>query len=75
MRPLNSTPDERRGGQAVGFDPELDEALRKVLRVLLKEHSLSSNQILVLSSELQRLGTHRIVEEHLSRYSRRQERL
>lgn len=56
---LDSTP---------GFDPELDAALKKVLRVIYKEHPLSPNQILVLSSELQRIGVHRLVEGHLAKY-------
>jgi hypothetical protein len=51
-----------------GFDPELDAALKKVLQVVFKEHPLSPNQILVLSSELQRIGVHRLVEGHLDRY-------
>ena len=56
-----------------GFDPELDAALKKVLRVIYREHPLSPNQILVLSSELQRLGVHRLVEEHISKFRKRQE--
>ena len=55
----------------IGFDPELDAALKKVLQVIYKEHPLSPNQILVLSSELQRLGVHRLVEEHLRKYRQR----
>jgi hypothetical protein len=51
-----------------GFDPELDAALKKVLQVIYKEHPLSPNQILVLSSELQRIGVHRLVEGHLDKY-------
>jgi len=54
-----------------GFDPELDAALKKVLQVIYKEHPLSPNQILVLSSELQRIGVHRLVEGHLDKYRRR----
>ncbi len=55
-----------------GFDPELDAALKKVLGVIYKEHPLSPNQILVLASELQRLGVHRLVEEHIRKFSYRQ---
>lgn len=51
-----------------GFDPELDAALKKVLQVIYREHPLSPNQILVLSSELQRIGVHRLVEGHLDKY-------
>ena len=57
----------------VGFDPELDAALKKVLQVIYKDHPLSPNQILVLSSELQRIGVHRLVEEHLRKYRQRTE--
>lgn len=55
-----------------GFDPELDAALKKVLAVIYKDHPLSPNQILVLASELQRLGVHRLVEEHIRKFSYRQ---
>ena len=51
-----------------GFDPELDAALKKVLQVSYREHPLSPNQILVLSSELQRIGVHRLVAGHLDKY-------
>ena len=54
-----------------GNDPELEAALKSVLEVLYKEHPLSANQILVLSSELQRIGVHRLVEEHLEKFKRR----
>ena len=57
----------------VGFDPELDAALKKVLQIIYKDHPLSPNQIMVLSSELQRLGVHRLVEEHLRMYRQRQD--
>jgi len=56
----------------VGFDPELDAALKKVLQVVYRDHKLSPNQILVLASELQRVGVHRLVEEHLKRFRRSQ---
>ena len=47
-------------------DPELETALQAdVLQVIHKEHPLRANQILVLAAELQRLGVHRLVEEHL----------
>jgi hypothetical protein len=48
-------------------DPELEAALRQVLQVVFKEHPLSANQLLVLAAELQRIGFHRLVEEHLAR--------
>ncbi len=64
--------DEPVSDAAVGFDPELDAALKSVLKVIYREHPLSPNQILVLASELQRLGVHRLVEEHLRKYKNRQ---
>jgi hypothetical protein len=56
---------------AAAADPELEAALKSVLDVLYKEHPLTANQILVLSSELQRIGVHRLVEEHLEKFRRR----
>ncbi len=53
------------------FDPELDAALKAVLQVIYKDHPLQANQILVLAAELQRLGVHRLVEEHISRLHQR----
>ena len=60
--------EKRESESTPGFDPELDAALKKVLRVIYKEHPLSPNQILVLSSELQRIGVHKLVEGHLEKY-------
>ena len=53
-------------------DPELEAALKGVLDVIYKDHPLKANQILVLSAELQRIGVHRLVEEHLERFKRRE---
>jgi hypothetical protein len=50
------------------FDPELEAALKQVLQVVYKDHPLKANQILVLAAELQRLGVHRLVEEHISKF-------
>ena len=58
-------------GSGSGHDPELEAALKKVLDVVYKTHPLKANQILVLSSELQRIGVHKLVEEHLERYGGR----
>jgi hypothetical protein len=52
-------------------DPELDAALKAVLQVIYKDHPLQANQILVLAAELQRLGLHRLVEEHINRLHQR----
>jgi len=51
-------------------DPEFDAVLRAVLDLIHKEHPLRANQILELACELQRLGVHRLVEEHLARAER-----
>lgn len=52
----------------VGFDPQLDAAFKQVLQIIYKEHPLKANQILILAAELQRLGVHRLVEEHISKF-------
>ena len=52
-------------------DPELEAALKAVLDVVYRSHPLKANQILVLSSELQRIGVHRLVEEHIERFRKR----
>lgn len=70
--PKHGAPDAVPSDSGVGFDPELDAALRKVLQVIYREHPLNPNQIMVLASELQRMGVHRLVEEHLRKF-RRQE--
>ncbi len=56
-----------------GSDPQLENALKGVLEVIYKDHPLKANQILVLSAELQRIGVHRLVEEHLEKFKRRME--
>jgi len=60
------------GESGVGFDPELESALKKVLQIVYRENPLTPNQILVLASELQRVGVHRLVEEHMKRARRSQ---
>ncbi|MGB6853664.1 MAG: hypothetical protein WBG49_13870 [Thermoanaerobaculia bacterium] len=72
MNPPKPDP-ESAAGLAPGPDPELEAALKRVLEVIYKDHPLNPNQILVLSSELQRIGVHRLVEEHLRKYRYRQE--
>ncbi|HEY7213687.1 MAG TPA: hypothetical protein VIC28_03605 [Thermoanaerobaculia bacterium] len=52
-------------------DPELDAALKAVLQIIFRDHPLQANQILVLAAELQRLGVHRLVEEHIGRLRQR----
>ena len=57
---------------SVGFDAELDAALKLVLDVIYKQHPLEPNQILTLAAELQKLGVHRLVEEHIRKFRRRE---
>lgn len=52
-------------------DPELDAALKAVLQVIFRDHPLQANQILVLAAEVQRVGLHRLVEEHIGRLRQR----
>jgi hypothetical protein len=54
-----------------GTDPELEAALKKVLKIVFQEHELQANQILTLASELQKVGVHRLVEEHLRKFRHR----
>lgn len=61
------------GVTTAAADPELDAALKRVLEVVYKEHPLGANQILSLAAELQRIGVHRLVEEHLKKYRRRED--
>lgn len=60
---------------ALGLQPEPDSdfeaALRKILQVVFRDHPLGANQILTLAAELQRIGVHRLVEEHLDRFAQR----
>lgn len=58
---------------AVRLDPDLEAALKQVLEVIYKTHPLKPNQILVLASELQRLGVHLLVEEHIRKFRYRQQ--
>jgi len=72
MNPPKPDPESAEG-LVPGHDPELEAALKRVLEVIYKDHPLNPNQIMVLSSELQRIGVHRLVEEHLRKYRYRQE--
>jgi hypothetical protein len=72
MNPPKPDPESAEG-LGPSPDPELEAALKRVLQVIYKDHPLNPNQILVLSSELQRIGVHRLVEEHLRKYRYRQE--
>lgn len=67
VEPLTPTP------LAAAPDPDLEAALKAVLQVIHKQHPLKANQILSLAAELQRLGVHRLVEEHLRKFQQRAE--
>ncbi len=74
MKTPSRAPEIPRTGEDTGApDPELAAALKKVLEIVYKDHPLSSNQLLVLASELQRIGVHRLVEEHIRKFRQRQE--
>ena len=70
MKPRKPEPRPPVGESTAGFDPELDAALKRVLDVIYKEHPLEANQLLTLASEIQKLGVHRLVEEHLKKFRR-----
>lgn len=70
-RPAPPAPDSVGGGSTAGSDPQFEAALKRVLEIVFREHPLEANQILVLASELQRLGVHRLVEEHIRKFGRR----
>ncbi len=71
MKQPKAVPDLPQANAAVGFDPELEAALKAVLKIVYREHPLTPNQILILSSELQRVGLHRLVEGHIEQSNRR----
>ena len=72
MKPRKPAPQPAVSESASGFDAELDAALKRVLDVIYKEHPLEPNQILTLAAEIQKLGVHRLVEEHLRKFRRQQ---
>jgi len=58
-------------GSTGGADPDLEAVLKQVLRLVYKDHPLTANQLLALAAELQKIGVHRLVEEHLEKFRRR----
>jgi hypothetical protein len=52
-------------------DSELDEVLRKVVTLVTREHALTGNQLHELASHLDRLATHRIVQEQIRQHQQR----
>ena len=73
MKPPKADHDPLESAGAIGFDPELEAALKGVLQIIYRDHPLTPNQILILSSELQRVGVHRLVEGHIEQSRRRSE--
>jgi hypothetical protein len=59
------------GESAAGSDPGLEAALKQVLKLIFQDHALSANQILSLAAELQKVGVHQLVEEHLRKFRHR----
>ncbi len=58
-------------GVAPDIDSELDEALRKVVTLVTREHALTGNQLHELASHLDRMATHRIVQEQIRQHQKR----
>ena len=52
-------------------DDELSDVIKKIVNLVTREHPLTGNQLSELASHMQRLATHRIVEERL-RQARKQ---
>ncbi len=52
-------------------DSELDEVLRKVVTLVTREHALTGNQLHELASHLDRMATHRIVQEQIRQHQQR----
>ncbi len=58
--------------ESVGGE-EFDALTKKVVSLVTREYALSGNQVHELASLLERLATHRIIEEHIRQYRRRTE--
>lgn len=59
---------------APGADSDLDEVLKKVVTLVTREHALTGNQLHELASHLDRLATHRIIQEQIRQHQRRDTR-
>jgi hypothetical protein len=55
-----------------GGDIQLDEVLKKVVALVTKEHALTGNQLHELASHLDRMATHRIIQEQIRGHEQRQ---
>ena len=49
-------------------DSELDEVLKKLVTLVTREHALTGNQLHELASHLDRMATHRIVQEQIRQH-------
>jgi hypothetical protein len=58
--------------EAPDANPELEQALKKVVNVVTREHALTGNQLHELAAHLNRMATHRIVQEQLRQHGQRQ---
>ncbi len=52
-------------------DSELDEVLKKVVTLVTREHALTGNQLHELATHLDRMATHRIVQEQIRQHQQR----
>jgi hypothetical protein len=52
-------------------DVQMDEVLKKVVTLVTREHALSGNQLHELASHLDRMATHRIVQEQIRSHEQR----
>jgi len=52
-------------------DADLAEVTKRVVTLVTREHPLTGNQLFDLATQLQRMATHRLIEEHIRQYSRR----
>jgi len=52
-------------------DTDLAEVTKKVVNLVTREHPLTGNQLFDLATQLQRVATHRLIEEHILQYARR----
>lgn len=55
----------------VPIDEDLAEVTRKVVELVTREYPLSGNQLFELASQLSRIATHRIAEEHIRQFRQR----
>ena len=52
-------------------DTDLAEVTKRVVNLVTREHPLTGNQLFDLATQLQRMATHRLIEEHIRQFARR----